>query len=449
MVGSVLFVEHFGGALGDVVGTSGLLATEGSRSLLGMWLLDAIIALGAAGILSTLLDRVDRTRLVRRIVLGSAGLAVLYAALLGFGPPSAAAFLIIAVGQRVQNCVIYYAAWALARDAFGDSVTALARLRVIATAGQLAGALVAAALGGLGVPQAALFVSVAALFFVVERILARGHAVRAIESARTHGAVVSLPPSQPAFASLRPTEPPHFEESVAPPRAAGLRRVLAYLKESRQVRSLMLLGISNGVGYSVLAFVLARVFDASHGDIDALQTKYGVLRALEPLAYAATELVVAPFVIKRAGVARAMAATPVVLLLGVAALLAWPTAVVGIAASSALQASFAVEAPALSSAIGSLPARLRARIGVLLDSTPYTVGYIVAVGILGASLVIEHALALTPLAARALTCGVGIVTSVAGVFAIRRVLLAQREARAEGADEAAVRIAKNDPPMRG
>jgi hypothetical protein len=392
---------------------------------LGLWLLDAVVALVAAGLVATVVDRFDRTVLTRRIVLVYAATALLYAALLGIGKPGPVTFVVVAVGERLQNCVVYYTAWSLARDAFGTNVTHLSRLRVVSTAGQLAGAAAAGATAAAGLSRAALFIPLAVAFVVVERILAKGQHEGALEPQQNAGAS-SLPPPAPAFASLRPTMAPPGDAPVAAPRFLGLRRIVAYLRESRNVRNLMVLGIFNGVGFSILAFVLARVLDAEGGrNVDALQTQYGLLRALEPLAYAATELLLAPLVVRRLGTARVMGFTPFVLLAAVSALWARPRGGVGIAGSAALQASFAVEAPALSVTISSLPARLRGRVGVLLDSTPYSLGYILAVVILGVFLFVERELQLSPNTARAVCSGVGVFTSVAGLVAVRKVVAAR------------------------
>jgi len=422
MVGSVLFVGHFGAAVGDVVGTSGLVATGGPSSLLGLWLLDAVVALVAAGLVATVVDRLDRTLLTRRIVLVYAVTALIYAALLGFGKPGPTTFIVVAVGERLQNCVVYYTAWSLARDAFGTNVTHLARLRVVSTLGQLAGASAAGATAAAGISRVALFLPLAVAFVVVERILAAGQRRGALEPQQAAGAS-SIPPPAPAFASLRPTVAPPGDGPLAPPRFKSLRRLLTYVRESRNVRNLLLLGIFNGVGYSVLAFVLARVLDAEGGrSVDALQTQYGLLRALEPLAYASTELLLAPLIVRRLGAMRVMGFTPFVLLAAVGSLFAFPRGGVGIAGSAALQASFAVEAPALSSTIASLPARIRGRVGVLLDSTPYSLGYIIAVAMLGLFLVLERQLQLSPNTSRAVCCAIGVFTSLAGLFAVRRIL---------------------------
>lgn len=425
MVGPALFVAHVGAAVGDVIGTSGLVATQGPAALLALWLFDAFLTLVAAGAVAQVVDRVDRSVLLRGAALACAALAIVYAVLVGGDHPRPAAFFVVAVGERLQQGVLYYAGWALARDAFGADVRRLAQVRVLTTVGQLSGAALAGAVASLGVSRAFLFVPLGVTFLVVERVVAHG--------AKT-GRLVALPvgssmppPAMPAFASLRPATLQQMqaaaEETPPDDEPRGLRHALGQARRSRHVRLLLALGLLNGVGYTVLAYELARLLgvEAAQG-VQGLEVRYGVLRALEPAAYALAELFVAPFCIKRAGIVPVLALTPAVLLGALAWLWAVPLASIGIVGSTVLQASFGVEAPALSAAIATLPARVRGRIGVLLDATPYTFGYIAAIVVLGALLAGERLLGLGSSPARLVAAVFGVVTSVLGIVVVRRLL---------------------------
>jgi hypothetical protein len=419
MVGSTLFVTHFGAAIGDVVGTSGLVASGGPAAVLGLWVIDACIALSAAGVVASFVDRVDRAVLARRVLIVFAGTALLFAVLVRGERPPWFAFAAVLCVERFQNAILYYVAWSLARDAFGSDVTRLARLRVLSTLGQFTGAGAASLAARHDLSRATLFVPLAMMFLLVNVVLGMGTKRVQLQGVSVRTGNSSIPPPV-AFASLRPFG--GSDEALAAPQSV-VRRWISFLRASRQVRGLGLLGLLNGVGYTILAFEVMRLMSiADEGNADHLQQQFGLLRAVEPIAYVVAELFLAPRLAKRLGVMRVMGFTPFVLLFSVSGLIGFPTVLVGTLGSAFLQAGFGIEAPALSSTIASLPARIRGSIGVLLDSTPYTVGYVFGSALLGGVLLLQHVTSLSLAQGRVLSCAVGVSTSMVGVFAVRRLI---------------------------
>ncbi|MBL8602447.1 MAG: hypothetical protein JNK72_11035 [Myxococcales bacterium] len=357
----LLVLSTLGAALGDIMGVSGLVASHHPDALLLVWLVEALLAVLAAGLVAERIDRYDRVSFARSSA-GAAALCALVGAWVFLRPsPNPAALLALAVVERLQSCVLYAVVWALARDVFGARVAAFVKLRVVSTLGGLGGAGLATLGASAAVARSTLFLGLALAFVL---------------AALTLGAATKrLGPEAAALRVVR------RDEGAAAP---SLRSAVVAVRAHAALRALSGLGVMNGAAYTVFTFLVAQSLGAQAGaGADTVQRWYSALRGLEPLAYAGTELLAAGWVIARLGLTRSLTVTPWVLLAINLAVARAPTPRTTFVTSALLQAAFAIEGPALAARLAALPTALRGRLGVLLDGTPYSVGYIVGVGLLG------------------------------------------------------------------
>jgi hypothetical protein len=353
LVGGTLFFAYAAAAVADVYAVSGVVMGMGQAPLLLIWSFDALLTIAFAGMAGAAVGRISPTRLLPASLLWTGAVYAALAAGFFVGLPRQPLLLGLAAVDKLQMNVVYFAAWAVARDLLDveQTVTYYGRINAMTLLGSLAGSAAAGLAVRGGVPPGWTLALLAVLFLGGSVLL--GHALTPFRAAHAVG---------PAA--------PH----------AGLRASLAHLRASPALRRLATLGLLNGVGYTVLAWEVIRRL-AAHGAggagaLGRFALVFAALRIAEPLAYSLVEVTLAAPLIRRVPLVRLFLATPAVV--GAAMLLVarWPSPLVALGAACALQAAFGLETPARAALIAGLPPSLRAGVGVISDGTFYQLGYL-------------------------------------------------------------------------
>jgi hypothetical protein len=390
VIGLLLLTSYAAASVADLYAVSGLVVFVGQASLLALWAIEAALALAFAMAMASVMRLVAPRRLLMWTWLAAASAyAVLGVAFL-LGARGGTTLVILGIVDKLQVNVVYFAAWAYARELFDvdQTVRYYGAINAMSFAGSLAGTAVGGAnlKSGLG-PAPAMF-GVALLFVV--GALALGPLLRL--AART--------PGEGAAATTEPERP------------VDVGAALRYIVGSPVFLCLALLGIANGCGYTILEYeVIRRIAARTAGEADPLGGfgfLFAGLRVAQPLIYSLVELTITSRLLRRVRVSRVFFSAPTAVTIGVALLLWKSSALLALAASCALQAAFAMETQAVSGIVAGLTPELRATVGVVATSIFYPIGYIVGSALLWGG---EHA----GTSMRALQLGAGLV---GGLFAL-------------------------------
>lgn len=363
MIGLLLITSNAAASVADIYAVSSLVVVVGQRSLLGLWIIEALLALTFAMVMASVMRHVAPRRLLLATwLLAAAAYAVLGVVFL-LGPRGGTTLVVLGIIDKLQVNVVYFAAWAYARELFNvdETVRYYGAINAMSFFGSLAGTAVGGAnlKSGLG-PAPAMF-GVAVLF--VLGAIALGPLLKL--AART--------PGEGAAAST--TEAPEPEL-----RAVQLRAALGYIVRSPIFLCLALLGIANGCGYTVLEYeVIRRLAARTAGQADPLGgfgLLFAGLRVAQPLIYSMVELTITSRLLRRVRVSRVFFSAPTAVTLSLALLGYAPSALLALAGSCLLQAAFAVETQSVSGIVAGLAPDLRATVGVVATSIFYPIGYI-------------------------------------------------------------------------
>jgi hypothetical protein len=364
VIGLLLVTSNAAASVADLYAVSNLVVFVGEKSLLGLWIIEALLALAFAMAMASVMRHIAPRRLLIFTWLGAAAAYAILGLVFLLGPRGSRTLVVLGIVDKLQVNVVYFAAWAYARELFNvdETVRYYGAINAMSFFGSLAGTAVGGAnlKSGLG-PAPAMF-GVAALF--VLGAIALGPLLRL--AARTPGEGPGAGAQQPASnGELRPVH---------------LRAALGYIVRSPIFLCLALLGIANGCGYTILEYeVIRRLAAKTSGQADPLGgfgLLFAGLRVAQPLIYSVVELTITSRLLRRVRVSRVFFSAPTAVTVSIALLWYAPSAVLALAGSCALQAAFAVETQAISGIVAGLSPDLRATVGVVATSIFYPLGYI-------------------------------------------------------------------------
>lgn len=377
------------GAITDVVCVVGVIGNFGTAPLLALWVIDAAIVMGFAGVIAGFVDRVNRARALV-LLLGVTSVLHLGVAGLFFADvrPELSFGALLALGRIDANLAVTFA-WALARDHFDfdAAVGSFSRLNVIAVAAGSVGALTATMIATpsartMAVTGIGLSFALAAV--IVGKLAPREPTRRAVEGSHER---MSLPPRADAGAAFSIPPPLRVRTLAPPPLIIDAKPVthveaVRFVFANRAFRAVAWFGIINGSAHSVIAYEVLRAFEQSG---EGLAAQYGALRFAEPVALAVVQAVIAPTFMRRAGVRGAFVAPSVAIVVAVVLLAISHRPSAAIASAIITNVAFGLEYAGFAASLTEIPERLRPRTSVLLDGTVYHVGYIAGVALLVAS----------------------------------------------------------------
>lgn len=401
LVGVSLLLAHASSSVAEVYAVSGIVTWLGRQKLLVLWGFEAALSVSFAAAAAALLGRVSP----RRVLLAAVAvcgvtfsiLSTLF--LLRWSPGPLVALL--AVVDRLQMNVVYYASWALARELFDaeETVRWFGPINAATLLGSLAGTATAGLAARRGWTPGAIMAALAVSFWAGR--VALGSLLRGLDEHRAA--------SQ--------------EEEPETPKVR-LRDALAHLRSTPVLRNMAALSLCNGVGYTVLAYeVLRRLADDAATTAHALgrfALLFAALRIAEPVVYTVVEAFLASPLIHRAKVTTVFSMPPLVLLTMHPALWAMPVPLLAVAASCALQGAFAMDEPLRAGFVASQPQELRVALGAINDGTFYQAGYITGVLLLATVALVGMVAHLSPATLRVAELALGSGAGVVGLLAVRR-----------------------------
>ncbi len=393
-VGGVLLIGYIAAGVADVFAVSGVVAELGESPLLAVWSFDAVVTMAFAAFAASAIGGISPARLVDVLFLLAAIVNGVLALAFALHLPDAPLLFVLAAVDKLEMNVIYFSAWALARELLNvdETVTYYGRINAMTLLGTVAGTGAA----GLAIRQG---FSPAWVLGLVACSFAGGR----VALSRMLGAIGPRPGG---------------DDEAAPQQRTGLRASLAMMRRSPLLRRLAVLGVMNGVGYTVLSLeVIRRIAAAETGG--AVHTRfamvYAALRIGEPLTYTLIEVTVAAPLIRRFPVARLFLGTPIVVLIAMVAMWSFSSPLLALCAACALQAAFGIEQPSRAALIAGLPVEVRAGVGVITDGSFYQIGYLAGCAGLGLLVIVGH---LTHVPESLLVSGRLFIGALAAILAI-------------------------------
>lgn len=339
-----------------IIGTSGVVADAGIDPLLGLWVLDAIIAVVCALGLGLIIDRSPRRRLAIGLlgVFGMAYIATWGMRLAGVSP--ATSYGVLYSINSVESRLVPLTVWALARDMMSDeeAITWFGPINSISYAGSFIGGAFATWAGLAHVAPDPLMAVGGVCLLLAAVMLRRVRALRHVSLA------------DPDPTPEDPSEPQHHTDSP-----------LSYLLHSPLLRGVSLLLLTNGIAETAVAHHVIQSMSGSAKEMADLQAPYGEYRLMICLVAATAGSVLPAYLVRRLGFQRVFVVTPISLLMALAAVAIWPGEIVAICVSIFLVVAGAVESPAVSAYLVRTPAHLRGRVAALVEGSTYSVGYVV------------------------------------------------------------------------
>ncbi len=339
-----------------IIGTSGVVADAGVDPLLGLWVLDAIIAVVCALGLGLIIDRSPRRRLAIGLlgVFGMAYIATWVMRLSGVSP--AKSYGVLYSINSIESRLVPLTVWALARDMMTDeeAITWFGPINSISYAGSFIGGAFATWAGVAHIAPDPLMAVGGICLLLAAVMLRRLRALRHVTLA------------DPAPTPDDPSEPQQHTDSP-----------LRYLLHSPVLRGVALLLLTNGIAETAVAHHVIQSMSGTAKDMADLQAPYGKYRLLICAVAASAGSVLPAYLVRRLGFERVFIVTPISLLMALATVAIWPGEIVAIGVSTFLVVAGAVESPAVSAYLVRTPAHLRGRVAALVEGSMYSFGYIV------------------------------------------------------------------------
>ena len=339
-----------------IIGTSGVVADAGVDPLLGLWVLDAIIAVVCALGLGLIIDRSPRRRLAIGLlgVFGMAYIATWVMRVSGVSP--AKSYGVLYSINSIESRLVPLTVWALARDMMTDeeAITWFGPINSISYAGSFIGGAFATWAGVAHIAPDPLMAVGGICLLLAAVMLRRLRALRHVTLA------------DPAPTPDDPSEPQQHTDSP-----------LRYLLHSPVLRGVSLLLLTNGIAETAVAHHVIQSMSGTAKDMADLQAPYGKYRLLICAVAASAGSVLPAYLVRRLGFERVFIVTPISLLMALATVAIWPGEIVAIGVSTFLVVAGAVESPAVSAYLVRTPAHLRGRVAALVEGSMYSFGYIV------------------------------------------------------------------------
>lgn len=338
-------------AMAEVQATSLLADTSGTRGVLLLWAVEALVTWFGIAALAPWLDRVEPRRLA--VVVAALLAALLAAVALGArAAPAPGWWVALGLLNGLQADLLVLAGWTLARDAWTEEqgTRLFGPLSSLAFVGTIGGSAFASVVAGR-LAGWQLVLGAAALLLLV--------------------LVVAL--------WLFPSTPHHVM-----PAAPSQTEALRWMWSTPLFRRLSLLQLGNGAAWTALSLVTVLALQLDAGGEDALQRSYGGLRTAAPVVNAFIHATVATAALQRLGYGVTLLFAPVWLVCGLALLVWSPVAAAAWVASLGLQVAFGVEGAALQVVVLRADTALRGRVGAVLTGQLPQLGYLLGCGILAA-----------------------------------------------------------------
>ncbi len=359
----MLFCNSFALEIADVVSMSGFLSALDVSNILLLWIVDATMVMFTAGLQSLVIDRFERKRFFRWMILAIAGAYIILRLLFAIGAPgwfNYALLLVLSDQQWVFFPLIF---WVLANDVFGMSqAKRLFPLLIgLGFLGQSLGSAAAASapriLHRFDVDTVELLSLNAAVYVVAYVVITLG---------------------------LRTTALPGAAKKTSETAREALSEGWKFIREVASFRYLVVAFIAVYMVITVIRFHFLVVSAAAFPDHGDFQTFYGIYRFLLILSSILTTTFLSGRIMQSVGLKNIFTVTPMIFLLIILAMLGSPSVLVGTAAMiMTWLAFFTIDQPSRKAFQALVPEKRRGRVSLFMDSYIPAAGTIIASIVLG------------------------------------------------------------------
>lgn len=364
VLGFILFVNSLALDLSDVVAVSGFLSQVDVSNILIVWIIDMLLIALSSGLQTLIVDRLNRLRLIKAMILTFAGLYLGLRLMFAFNVPGAVNYSLLFLLVEQQWVFFPLVFWVLASDIF-DLSSAKRLFPMIASwgfAGQIAGLGIAAISPGL-LARFNLSTTETLTFNVLSYFLAYLALVWGLRGVRTRQA-------RREQQSVRET----------------LTEGWGFVRDVPAFRYLMLATLALGTVLTVVDFQFLAVTDSyfQNAPAGSFQVFYGSYRLVLTLIAIFIQTAITPYLTKRFNLKEIFLFFPFVMALS--SILLW---IPGLPAAAAARGLFrtlrgSIDEPVQKMFLALVPEERRGRVSMFMDSYLFAGGALIGCLLVGA-----------------------------------------------------------------
>ncbi len=368
ILGFLLLGNSLAMQVSGIAAVSGFLNSGGVNGFLLIYFVDAILLFLLSSLLSLIIDKFNRIKLMGWITLAYAVVFILLRIMFLFKLPDALNYSLMYIISDTQFFSFPLIFWVMANDAF--KVTQTKRLFPLISAMSFVGILLGI---GLAFISPTLF---AALEIKNEEILILNALIYLI------GYILFITGTR----DVKLRETVHKSQTVKETLSEGWH----FVKEVPAYRYLIVIIMTMALSYTIVEFRFFVVTDAAFTDIAAYQTFYSLFRLGVTVAAFILQTFLTSRIIKAIELKNAFTILPLTIFISVAGLLISPLLVVGVAAMSLVRlVRISIDETANKSFQAFVPEERRGRVSTFTDSYMPTLGIILACLLVGGIVLVE------------------------------------------------------------
>ena len=370
VLGFILFVNSLALDLSDVVAVSGFLSQVDVSNILIVWVIDMLLIALSSGLQTLIVDRFDRVRLIKVMILVFAGIYLLLRLMFALNIPGVLNYSLLFLLVEQQWVFFPLIFWVLANDVF-DMSSAKRLFPILASwgfVGQIVGLGIAAVspglLSGLGLSSVETLSFNTVLYLLAFGVLAFG------------------------LGDLKVRQTRREKQTVRETLTEGW----GFVREVPAFRYLMLATLALGVVLTVVDFQFLSVTDAyfQTAPDGSFQVFYGLYRLVLTVLAIIIQTVITPRLTKRFNLKEIFLFFPFIML--ISSLLLW---IPGVVAASTARGLFrtvrgSVDEPVQKMFLALVPEERRGRVSMFMDSYLFAGGALIGCVLVGIVILIHY-----------------------------------------------------------
>lgn len=368
LLGFVLMSNSAALAISNVVSVSGFISQVGVNEILIVWIVDMVLVAMATGVQSLIVDRFERTALLRWMSFGFGLIYVILRMMFVFRVPGWINYSILFLLTEQQWLFFPLIFWILANDIFDMAQSK--RLFPLIASGNFIGQTL-----GLGLAAAAPDL-MARMNVETTELLSMNVLIYLIIYVLITESLSHIKPAK------RPRQPETLRET--------LMEGWGFVREVPSFRYLTFAMIAAILGFTIIEFHFLVISDISFKTAESFQTFYSLYSLGAVVAAIFIQTFLTSRIINKFQLKKIFFIFPCVLVGGITWLLIWPTSVISVVGGVTMPrlSKETVDESARKSFQALVPQERRGRVSMFMDSYLFAAGAILGSLILGAVVVI-------------------------------------------------------------